>query len=99
MERTTDKAYWIDVVATLKDNPGKSGKTGPHAVGVANHIRNGRYAAFVPDKVTEKDEYAQRHWNVTARKADPVEGRKRQWVYVTWTGQDCPCRWCHDIQE
>lgn len=99
LERNPDRKYWADVVETLKSNPGKAGKSGPHSIGVANHIRNGRYAAFIPPGVKEKDEYAKRHWYVTSRKSEPHEGKRRQWVYVTWLGDQCPCRWCSSVQN
>jgi len=91
LEVTRDSQYWVGVVQQLKDNPGKAGKTGPYATGVANHIRKGRYAAFTPPNVTDRYTYMQKHWSVTTRVA---ERRGREHVYITWIGQDCGCGVC-----
>lgn len=97
VESPPDRAYWVGVVEKLKANPGKAGKTGPYSVGVANNIRLGKYVAFLPEPLqANRDwdlrfEYVSRHWEITARKADR---RERQFVYLTWTGDGCGCRWC-----
>lgn len=97
LDQSPDRMYWVGVAQQLKDNPGKAGKTGPYSVGVANNIRQGKYVAFLPELLRkqpvgqERYEYMQSHWEVTTRKADR---RERQYVYVTWTGEGCQCRWC-----
>lgn len=88
-----DRQYWADTVATLRDNPGKAGKTGPYATGVANHIRKGRYAAFAPSGTADREGYVKRHWHITSRVG---ERRGREYVYITWIGDGCGCGDCHE---
>lgn len=97
LERVPNREYWRGVVRELRSNPGKAGKTGPYSVGVAHNIRSGKYVAFLPAALAksyqwdERHEYMDRHWAVTTRK---TESRDRQYVYVTWEGEGCKCRWC-----
>lgn len=87
--RTSEK--WTDIVEALKNqHPGKYGLVGNYSVGVAAHIRNGDYPAFVQEGVSDKKTYVELHWDVTTRRTP--DGRND--VYVKWIGQGCPCRDC-----
>lgn len=95
-ENAPNREYWVDVATTLKGNPGKAGKTGPHSIGVATNIRLGKYVAFLAPGIPkaqhdQRAQYMKDHWAVTTRHAGT---RDRQYVYVTWTGEGCVCRWC-----
>jgi hypothetical protein len=85
-----DREYWAGVAKQLKEQPGEWGKTGPYSVGVANHIRNGRYVAFLAPLVKDRKDYVSRHWEVTTTSAE--EGRN--YVYIRWIGNGCACPDC-----
>ena len=87
-------ADWIKKVTTLKEQyPGQFGLVGNYSVGVATHIRDGDYPAFLPDKpVEDKAEYVRSHWDVTTRRTP--DGRND--VYVRWVGADCKCKVCSE---
>lgn len=87
-------ANWIKKVNTLKtEYPGQYGLVGNYSVGVATHIRQGDYPAFLPDKpVEDKARYVQRHWEVTTRRTP--DGRND--VYVKWIGAGCECEDCRE---
>ncbi len=83
--------HWTDVATRLKDEyPGQYGLVGNYSVGVATHIRNGHYPAFVKPGTIDKKAYVERHWDVTTRRTS--DGRND--VYIKWVGQGCSCRDC-----
>lgn len=88
-----NRKHWANVSQALRDNPGKWGLVGNYSVGVANHIRNGRYVAFIPPGITSgKKEYVTDHWAVTVSGTD--DGRDD--VYIMWRNRQCgQCEWCN----
>lgn len=82
---------WREIVQTLKSNKGEWALVGNFSPGVATHIRNGEYRAFLDDFEGTPEQaalYMKRHWEVTTRKTDgSVEGdRKRNDVYIRYLG-------------
>lgn len=85
------RQHWVKVVDTLRtEYPGRFGKVGNYSNGVSTQIRKGLYAAFIPQDVTDRSGYMDRHWEVTTRRA----GEGRNDVYIKWTGDGCTCRYC-----
>ena len=84
---------WKEIVTTLKTQyPGQFAKVGSYSNGVATQIRQGKYAAFVPDDVeltTSRADYIKRHWEITTRR----KGQSSD-IYIKWLGQDCDCWYC-----
>lgn len=75
--------HWVEVVHQLKtEYPGQFGMVGNYSVGVASHIRKGKYPAFVPAHVTDKQTYVKENWQVVTRRTP--DGRND--VYVKWIG-------------
>lgn len=87
-------ADWVKKVKMLKDEyPGQYGLVGNYSVGVATHIRDGDYPAFLPDTpVADKAGYVRSHWDVTTRRTP--DGRND--VYIKWVGADCECEVCRE---
>lgn len=89
---------WVKKVETLKNEyPGQYGLVGNYSVGVATHIRQGDYPAFIPDAIRGADpeireQYVRSHWEVTTRRTP--NGRND--VYVRWIGSGCECPVCHE---
>lgn len=91
-----NRSHWANVSQALRDNPEKWGFVGNYSVGVANHIRNGRYIAFIPPSLTfnvaKRKEYVSEHWIVTVSGAD----NGRDDVYIMWRNRQCgQCEWCN----
>lgn len=88
-------ADWVRKVNILKtQHPGEYGMVGNYSVGVATHIRNGDYPAFLPDTPLDEEDrekYVRTHWDITTRRTP--NGRND--VYIKWLGKDCSCRVCH----
>lgn len=91
-------ADWRKKVAILKDeHPDEFGLVGNYSVGVATHIRQGDYPAFLPDSLRgsdpeERERYVSEHWTVTTRRT--ADGRND--VYVKWVGKGCECGACRE---
>lgn len=84
--------HWVNVVRKLKtEYPGEYGMVGNYSVGVATHIRDGDYPAFLPAApVDDKRSYVRTHWDVTTRRTP--DGRND--VYIKWIGAGCTCGAC-----
>lgn len=84
--------HWVNVVRKLQNEyPGQYGMVGNYSVGVATHIRDGDYPAFLPaSPVEDKRAYVRSHWDVTTRRTP--DGRND--VYIKWIGGDCTCKAC-----
>jgi hypothetical protein len=88
---------WVKRVKTLKtEYPGEYGLVGNYSVGVATHIRQGDYPAFLPESLRGTDQeareaYVRSHWDITTRRTS--DGRND--VYVAWVGKNCDCEACH----
>lgn len=83
--RRESNAHWRNVARELKANPQQWGLVGNYSIGVATHIRNGRYPAFTEEwKAADGPAsiYMEAHWEVTTRKTP--DGRND--VYVRWLG-------------
>lgn len=76
--------HWPEVVDALKKNPGQWGLAGNYSIGVATHVRNGRYVAFFPDGETDRKGYMESNWEVTTRNTS--DGRND--LYIRWVGSD-----------
>lgn len=89
---------WVKRVTMLQNQyPGEYGLVGNYSVGVATHIRQGDYPAFLPEHVRgreadEKKKYVSAHWDVTTRRTP--DGRND--VYIAWIGRDCQCEDCRE---
>jgi hypothetical protein len=89
---------WVSKVALLQSEyPDQFGMVGNYSVGVATHIRQGDYPAFLPERLrgaepVEKEQYVKEHWEVTTRRT--ADGRND--VYVKWIGKGCECRECRE---
>ena len=86
------REHWVKAAQTLRENPGKWGFVGEYSVGVANHIRKGRYVAFLPPGLAreEREPYVRNHWEVTVTTGDPLDR-----IYIRWSPpDDCSCPWC-----
>jgi hypothetical protein len=78
------KEKWKEIVKSLKERRGEWALVGNYSIGVAAHIRNGKYPAFLP-KGTDGDlrrSYMDFHWEVTVRGSE--NGRND--VYIRWLG-------------
>lgn len=73
---------WIDIVDTLKQNPGEYGRLSDQAIGISTHIKNGRYPAFYPKDTGDKETYIAQHWEITTRSA----GKNRVDLFIKWLG-------------
>ena len=77
--------HWRNVVKELKASPEQWGLVGNYSIGVATHIRNGRYPAFLDGWQGSPEQtalYMARHWEVTTRKTP--DGRND--LYIRWIG-------------
>jgi hypothetical protein len=87
---------WKEIVHTLKtEYPGQFAKVGSYSNGVATQIRQGKYAAFVPENydllelLAERKHYIDTHWEITTRRKGQASD-----IYIKWLGKDCSCRYC-----
>lgn len=93
--RKKPSANWVNKVSAIKAlDPEVFGMVGNFSVGVATHIRNGEYPAFLPanQPTTTEDRkaYVTKHWLITTRKTP--DGRNDVWI--RWLGHDCDCEHC-----
>lgn len=81
-----NRHYWAETVEKLKANPMKWGRTKPQSEGVANHIRKGRYSAFAPPEVTDREKYIKEHWEIIGQRCqdDPT----RSFIFIRWIGNE-----------
>jgi len=84
---------WKEITRILKTKyPGQFALVGSYSNGVATQIRQGKYAAFVPDGMeltASRIDYMQRHWEITTRR----KGQSSD-IYIKWIGGDCTCGYC-----
>lgn len=91
---------WLKKVKTLQtEYPGEYGLVGNYSVGVATHIRQGDYPAFLPESLRgadqdEREQYVRSHWDVTTRRTP--DGRND--VYIAWIAAECKCGACHEAR-
>lgn len=72
---------WPEIVATINKAKGKFHLIGEFSPGVATHIRQGRYKAFIPDGTDDPQAYMGREYEVTTRNV-PGDGGKRVVLYI-----------------
>lgn len=72
---------WTEIVATINEAAGRFHLIGEFSPGVATHIRQGRYKAFIPDGTDDPQAYMAREYEVTTRNV-PGEGRQRIMLYI-----------------
>lgn len=84
---------WIEVAEQLRNNPDTFGLVGAFSNGVSTQIRKGRYTAFIPAGVEDKEAYMEKHWEVTTRRSSTPA---RNDLYVRWIGDGCACRFCYE---
>jgi hypothetical protein len=84
-KRKTNSEHWVNVVKTLKAEPGEWGLAGNWSVGVSTHNKTGRYPAFYPTELPKEDReaYIADHWEITTR----TNGTNRVDLYVRWIGE------------
>lgn len=83
-------AHWVNVVTLLKEHAAGCGekgcehwgKVGNYSPGVATHIRNGEYPAFIPEGTVDGRKYMRSHWQIRSAKTGP--GRND--LYIRWIG-------------
>jgi hypothetical protein len=79
---------WQEKVAAMKTRRGEWANVGNYSPGVATHIRNGQYKAFLdsdnlPSSDSEASAYMKVHWEVTTRKTDD---HSRDDIFIRWLG-------------
>ena len=86
------RQYWLDNAKELKANPMKWGRIKPGAAGVATAIREGKYVAFLSEKLVvarpvdfdAREAYMKEHWEVIAQRLP--ESRQLFYTFIRWIG-------------
>jgi hypothetical protein len=79
---------WQEKVDAMKAKRGEWANVGNYSPGVATHIRNGKYKAFLdPENMPASDSealtYMRVHWEITTRKTD---AHSRDDIFIRWLG-------------
>ena len=78
--------HWRNVVRQLRDNPGTWGFVGNYSIGVATHIRKGRYPAFLSGTHEDRQVDVLSNFEITTRTTE--DGRND--IYIRYVGVNGP---------
>lgn len=74
--------HWTNVVKTLRENPNEWANVGNYSPGVATHIKNGKYVAFLESADgIEPLVWMKQHWEIRTSKTDNA---RRADIFIRW---------------
>ena len=82
--RNHGKVNWEEAVRLMRQAPREWHLIGDFSPGVATHIRNGLYKAFLYAETADPAAFMRKHWEIAARVK--VRGQKRVNLYGRWLG-------------